>query len=376
MEQTIPISERYQIPGFKPGYAVDGFGNVWCRHSLNGRGPLLSKWRKVKPFRNRKGYLHISVRIAGRRRNFPVHELMLRTFRGPRPARHECRHLDGNKTNNRIGNLVWGTAAENTEDKRKHGTIPRGSRNGQAKLTEEDVEFARAARQKEGLSFAELARAFGVDATTIRRAVLRTKWRHVARLTSPDTAARRRQDRLSREIGRAVEGTIYSIHEAAHAVIAELLGVRVSHCRVRGDAEGWRGAVWFMPYAGITIPAELAISLAGTAFERAVGLPTNTAPNAGDRKGAAAVLGWVFEGGAKAVDLVERSLTRLFSRPGIVAAVNAVAQALTDKGYLPGHKVRSLIRHSLGTQNLDAAKAFVEQVSIDSVLALLNPTNP
>jgi hypothetical protein len=46
----------------------------------------------------------------------------------------QCRHLDGNRSNNRLDNLAWGTPLENGADKARHGTA-KGERNGRAKLT-------------------------------------------------------------------------------------------------------------------------------------------------------------------------------------------------------------------------------------------------
>lgn len=46
--------------------------------------------------------------------------------------------MDGDKMNNHISNLVWGTNAENSEDMARHGTL-KGERNPASKLTEPDV---------------------------------------------------------------------------------------------------------------------------------------------------------------------------------------------------------------------------------------------
>lgn len=54
--------------------------------------------------------------------NTLVHQLVLCAFRGPPKAGEECRHLDGNPTNNRIENLVWGDPKENYQDRIRHGT--------------------------------------------------------------------------------------------------------------------------------------------------------------------------------------------------------------------------------------------------------------
>jgi len=47
---------------------------------------------------------------------------VLETFVGPRPYNMECRHLDGNKLNNNLDNVCWGTHTENSKDSIDHLT--------------------------------------------------------------------------------------------------------------------------------------------------------------------------------------------------------------------------------------------------------------
>lgn len=50
------------------------------------------------------------------------HRLVMEAFVGPKPAGHETRHLDGDKFNNAVSNLAYGTSSENELDKVRHGT--------------------------------------------------------------------------------------------------------------------------------------------------------------------------------------------------------------------------------------------------------------
>jgi hypothetical protein len=50
----------------------------------------------------------------------PVHQLILETFVGIRPEGYHTRHLNGDKMDNRLSNLCWGTASENREDTVRH----------------------------------------------------------------------------------------------------------------------------------------------------------------------------------------------------------------------------------------------------------------
>ena len=50
-----------------------------------------------------------------------VGALVLSAFRGPRPEGQCCRHLNGDFTDNRLGNLAWGTPKDNAQDMIRHG---------------------------------------------------------------------------------------------------------------------------------------------------------------------------------------------------------------------------------------------------------------
>jgi hypothetical protein len=99
-------------------------------------------------------------------------------FVGPRPERLECRHLDGDKANNRVENLRYGTRKENAEDMTRHGGSARGERHPQARLTEQDVREIRVLLGQ-GKGYAEIGRQFRVWGPTIRRIALGRGWTHV-----------------------------------------------------------------------------------------------------------------------------------------------------------------------------------------------------
>lgn len=104
-----------------------------------------------------------------------VHTLVLEAFVGPRPAGFVTRHLNGNKRDNRLENLVWGSHKENARDRTAHGQAAHGARNGAAKLTYADVENIRQATGSYGFQ-ARLARDYGVSETTISRIRLGKTW--------------------------------------------------------------------------------------------------------------------------------------------------------------------------------------------------------
>jgi hypothetical protein len=113
------------------------------------------------------------VKIAGITRH--IHRLVCETFYGPRPDM-VVRHLDGDRRNNRLGNLVWGTHGENSEDQRRHGTRMYGERNPMARLTRASVNQMRELRAS-GRTFKSIAKQFGVSAMTAHRAITGGSWK-------------------------------------------------------------------------------------------------------------------------------------------------------------------------------------------------------
>ena len=77
--------------------------------------------------RNKHGLILKCQLVRGRRvvtlragKQVKMASLVLQTFVGPRPPDQQCRHLDSDKTNDKLSNLAWGTRQENLEDKVMH----------------------------------------------------------------------------------------------------------------------------------------------------------------------------------------------------------------------------------------------------------------
>lgn len=82
-----------------------------------------------------------------------------------------------------VEHLRAGTPADNHADMYARGRENRnaapGSKQGSAKLTEADVEQARAERIEHGTTYRELAARYGVSISGIHRAIAGDGWRHV-----------------------------------------------------------------------------------------------------------------------------------------------------------------------------------------------------
>lgn len=116
------------IPGYER-YEASDLGRI---RSLGFHGKTGFRAGKVLKFiPHNSGYLVVCLSLApGNQKTELVHLLVIWAFRGLPPLGHECRHLDGVKYNVALANLVWGTRQQNADDRKRHGTLPTGTRNG------------------------------------------------------------------------------------------------------------------------------------------------------------------------------------------------------------------------------------------------------
>lgn len=157
------------------GYHVGMDGSVWSVSSnWRGYGP-----RPLASLLDKNGYSRVRLTVDGRRFRRGVHQLVAETYLGSRAAGQEVRHLDGNKTNNGVFNLWYGTAKDNARDRAQHDRTAKGSLNGEAVLTERIVAGMRTEYAQGGITHLELARRYGVSRTAIGLAINRKSWRHV-----------------------------------------------------------------------------------------------------------------------------------------------------------------------------------------------------
>ena len=156
-----------KIPRF-PRYESSSFGNI--RSTTKNQGGVL------RPHKDRYGYFVVTLWENGNRHRLKIHRLILEAFRGAAQAGQECRHLDGNKTNNALDNLKWGSTKENQEDRKAHGDAPSGERNGRSKLTAAMVAEIRLLRATRGLRLRELSEKYGVSMAAISLVIKNKRW--------------------------------------------------------------------------------------------------------------------------------------------------------------------------------------------------------
>lgn len=186
MLSTIPLSESLsreiwvELPGYGGHYQVSNFGRVKSKQRTVSRKyssgktvKFIYKEKILRPSRSDK-YGHMSVHIGYDKKKFNVlvHRLVLLAFIGEPADGQECRHLNGDATNNHLSNLAWGTHYENSQDRKRHGKYPNKSNHPMAKLTEKDVFEIRTC----GLSLLEITKKFNVGRSQAWRILKNKSW--------------------------------------------------------------------------------------------------------------------------------------------------------------------------------------------------------
>ena len=172
LEEWRPVSEYEGL------YEVSSEGRIRStkRTTIRANGrPLPIKERILSPApAGGGGYLAVNVCFGTGRKTVPVHKIVLGAFSGPRPDGFEAMHMNGDRTDNRIKNLSWGTRGENQEMKVEHGTTGIGKRF--KNLGEEKVLAIRKLYDKTEATQKDLASLFGVCEHTIGRLINRKSW--------------------------------------------------------------------------------------------------------------------------------------------------------------------------------------------------------
>src|ERR1039457_412514 len=91
-------------------YEVSTLGRV--RRKIGGPGAKAGTFFNIKP--SGSGYIHTSLKIAGKSKAKLVHRLVAEAFIGPSLGR-EVNHIDGDKTNNKLTNLEYVIRSQNMQ---------------------------------------------------------------------------------------------------------------------------------------------------------------------------------------------------------------------------------------------------------------------
>ena len=102
------------IKGYKGKYQISNFGRVRAlvKWDVNKR-KFVKHIKILKPTDNGYGYLIISLKDRGVKKNQYIHRLVAEHFIDNKRKCPEVNHIDYDKYNNRVSNLEWCTRREN-----------------------------------------------------------------------------------------------------------------------------------------------------------------------------------------------------------------------------------------------------------------------
>ena len=115
---------RYVV-GFEGHYIVSNMGNVMSlpRRANHMSGTRVSVGKVLKPNKIWNGYLQVTLCVDGERHHRLVHRLVAEAFI-PNPNNMEqVNHINFDRADNRLENLEWCTASENTLHSERAGRL-------------------------------------------------------------------------------------------------------------------------------------------------------------------------------------------------------------------------------------------------------------
>lgn len=86
-------------------------------------------------------------------------------------------HKDGDRKNNHVSNLRWGTISENSKDADKHGKLRKGERHPMRKLDEASVRWVKQACGE--MTQTGMAGVLGVSISAVNNILRGKTWVHI-----------------------------------------------------------------------------------------------------------------------------------------------------------------------------------------------------
>ena len=132
--------------------------------------------RLLKPWKDKRGYLHVSLSKNGKVHTEYVHRLVAKYFLDSKNIKATVNHKDGNKENNHYENLEYATYSENNQHAYNSGLKLKGENFYNSKLTECEVNEIK--RNGKFASYHKIAKKYNVAPATIRDILMGKTWKN------------------------------------------------------------------------------------------------------------------------------------------------------------------------------------------------------
>lgn len=142
---------------------VGSDGSIKSRHvksSTHNGGYYIRKAKTLSQYTHTSGYKYITLGVNGCRHSLYTHRLVAQAFHNNLLGLPMVNHKNGNKTDNRVCNLEWVTAKQNTAHAIETGLISYGVKNTSL-FTENDILLLHVAKEL-GYSVASIAACMGI----------------------------------------------------------------------------------------------------------------------------------------------------------------------------------------------------------------------
>lgn len=180
METAVEVWK--DIPNYKGLYQVSNLGRVKSLKRFRKGNPTLTpvKERILKSALTNCGYVRFRLCKNNIFSNLSIHRLVAISFLKNPKKKPQVNHINGIKTDNRVENLEWCTAKENSKHAFKTGLKSgvKGSLNVNAIINEDDVSKIRKIGKSKTQE--EIGNIFGINRRTVGKIIRKITWRHVS----------------------------------------------------------------------------------------------------------------------------------------------------------------------------------------------------
>ena len=156
-------------------------GETFKNYKINEFGDIIGDRGFLKSSKDKDGYLHVTIkREDGSQFNATVHRCVACTFIPNTRNLSMINHINNQRDDNWVGNLEWVSAKENIEHAVKQDRMfkPKGSKNNNAKLNEENVLDIKK-QLKQGVPIKNICQQYEVAYQTIADIRDGRSWKHV-----------------------------------------------------------------------------------------------------------------------------------------------------------------------------------------------------
>lgn len=176
---SVAKEEWRPVVGYEGKFEVSTLGRVkalaWEQRHWCGR-TIPQPERLINLVKHSGGYRIVSLRDGTKKKY--VHRIVMEAFVGPGNGR-DVNHIDGDKANNRLDNLEYCDRLHNVRHAIRTGLQDNsGEGNGMHKLTAAQV-IAAHGMVRNGSSYEDVARKFGVSGSCIEQISKGARWKHL-----------------------------------------------------------------------------------------------------------------------------------------------------------------------------------------------------